>query len=126
MNQASFDWDGPAHLDRVSSRIGAAVLEFCQAHRQFHAGELHPARRTCNRRNRHRRAPTAFSATCGNAGVVNTRVVSRANRCTRWLKSGPRSWRPAFPSRTLRPEVSPQAKQTKGTCEWRNRKTSSR
>ncbi|MGE5570495.1 MAG: hypothetical protein ACM3S5_15770, partial [Rhodospirillales bacterium] len=41
MKQASFDWDGPAHLDRVSSRIGAAVLDFCQAHRQFHAGELH-------------------------------------------------------------------------------------
>jgi Fe2+ or Zn2+ uptake regulation protein len=41
MSQTSFDFEQREHLDRVSSRIGAAVLEFCQAHKHFHAGELH-------------------------------------------------------------------------------------
>ena len=76
MNQASFDWDGSSHLDRVSSRIGAAVLDFCQAHRQFHAGELH----------RHVEDATGVSAPASadrilrdlrQRGVLKYRVVSR-------------------------------------------------
>src|SRR5208283_1358052 len=32
MSQTTFDFDRREHLERVASRIGAAVLEFCQAH----------------------------------------------------------------------------------------------
>lgn len=41
MSQLSLDWSDAAHLERVASRIGAAVLEFCRGHKTFHAGELH-------------------------------------------------------------------------------------
>lgn len=41
MNQTAFDFDQRENLDRVSARIGSAVVEFCQTHQQFHAGELH-------------------------------------------------------------------------------------
>lgn len=41
MTQLAFNWNQAGHLERVSSRIGAAVLEFCQSNRTFHAGDLH-------------------------------------------------------------------------------------
>lgn len=42
MEQAAFNFDDDQqeHLERVSSRIGAAILAFCQEHQQFHADEL--------------------------------------------------------------------------------------
>jgi Fe2+ or Zn2+ uptake regulation protein len=76
VKQLALDWDGPANLERVSSRIGAAVLSFCQAHKQFHAGELH----------QHVEQATGVSAPASadrilrdlrQRGVVEYRVVSR-------------------------------------------------
>lgn len=76
MNQLALDWSDAAHLERVSSRIGAAVLEFCREHKTFHAGELH----------RHVEVKTGVSAPASadrilrdlrQRGVVNYRVVSR-------------------------------------------------
>lgn len=41
MSQGSFDFDEQQeHLERVSSRIARAILEFCKSHRRFHADEL--------------------------------------------------------------------------------------
>ena len=42
MEQLQIDWSAsPAReLDRVSSRIGAAILSFCRSHRTFHADDL--------------------------------------------------------------------------------------
>lgn len=76
MSQTAFDFEQREHLDRVSSRIGAAVLEFCLAHRQFRAGELH----------RHVERATGVSAPASadrilrslrQRHVVDYRVVSR-------------------------------------------------
>lgn len=39
--QTAFDFDSQDEdLQRISSRIGRAILEFCRAHRSFHADEL--------------------------------------------------------------------------------------
>ena len=76
VNQLALDLSDAAHLDRVSSRIGAAVLEFCRAHTTFHAGELH----------RHVETATGVSAPASadrilrdlrQRGAVSYRVVSR-------------------------------------------------
>jgi Fe2+ or Zn2+ uptake regulation protein len=76
MTQLALDLDQKEHLDRVSSRIGAAVLEFCREHHQFHAGDLH----------RHVEDATGIAAPASadrilrdlrQKGVVNYRVVSR-------------------------------------------------
>ena len=76
MTQTSFDFDQREQLDRVSSRIGSAVLGFCQDHRQFHAGDLHA----------HVERATGVSAPASadrilrnlrQRGVVDYRVVSR-------------------------------------------------
>lgn len=45
MEQGSFDWDEQReeqeeNRERVSSRIGAAILSFCLVNRQFHAEDL--------------------------------------------------------------------------------------
>ena len=76
MGQTAFDFEQRQQLDRVSSRIGAAALEFCQANRQFHAGELH----------QHVERATGVSAPASadrilrnlrQRGVIEYRVVSR-------------------------------------------------
>jgi len=39
--QDAFDFDEQReHLERVSSRIARAIIQFCREHRQFHADEL--------------------------------------------------------------------------------------
>jgi ribosomal protein S25 len=39
--QDEFDFDEQReHQERVSSRIARAILEFCRAHKRFHADEL--------------------------------------------------------------------------------------
>jgi hypothetical protein len=44
MDQDEFDFsEQQQHLERVSSRIGRAIIGFCRAHRRFHADELRKA-----------------------------------------------------------------------------------
>lgn len=39
--QGEFDFEEQVeNLERVSSRIGKAIMQFCQEHRRFHADEL--------------------------------------------------------------------------------------
>lgn len=39
--QAEFDFgEQQENLERISSRIGAAIIAFCEAHRRFHAEDL--------------------------------------------------------------------------------------
>lgn len=42
MEQGIFDFDEghQANLERVSARIGRAVMQFCREHQRFHADEL--------------------------------------------------------------------------------------
>jgi hypothetical protein len=44
MTQAAFDWDEQReNLERVATRVGAAIIAFCETHRRFHAEELRTA-----------------------------------------------------------------------------------
>lgn len=39
--QGKLDFDNPrGHLDRVSTRIGAAIIAYCRQHEQFHVDDL--------------------------------------------------------------------------------------
>jgi hypothetical protein len=40
VDQLEIDWTQDEHLERVSSRIARAIIEFCRKHKQFHADQL--------------------------------------------------------------------------------------